>query len=102
MVTVLCTDGRDVSLVQVLIVEDFVPILQSIRSTLAKRNYLQVICEVSDGSAAVQKAEQLKPDLILLDIGLPVLNGIEAAGRIRKLAPAARIIFVSQESSPDV
>jgi DNA-binding NarL/FixJ family response regulator len=63
---------------------------------------LQVIGEVSDGLEAVQKAEELKPDLILLDIGLPTLNGIEVARRIRKLAPESRVIFLSQESSAEV
>ena len=51
---------------------------------------------------AVQQAEILQPDLILLDIGLPGLNGIEAARRIGELAPNARIIFLTQESSADV
>jgi DNA-binding response OmpR family regulator len=50
----------------------------------------------------VQKAEELQPDLILLDIGLPTLSGIEAARRIRELSPESRILFVSQESSADV
>ena len=63
---------------------------------------MQVVCEVSDGLEAVQKAEELKPDLILLDIGLPTLNGIEAARQIRKLAPESKILFLSQESSADV
>jgi len=71
-------------------------------STLEKGPELQVICEVSDGFEAVQKAEELKPDLIVLDIGLPKLNGIEAARRIRKLAPESKILFLSQESSADV
>ena len=69
---------------------------------MAKRPELQVICEVSDGLQAVQKAEELQPDLILLDIGLPTLNGIEAARQILKLAPESKIIFLSQESSDDV
>jgi DNA-binding NarL/FixJ family response regulator len=84
------------------VVEDFEPFRRFVRSTLEKRPELQVICEVSDGLEAVHKAEELQPDLILLDIGLPTLNGIEAARQIRKLAPESKIIFVSQESSPGV
>jgi DNA-binding NarL/FixJ family response regulator len=90
------------SSVRVLVVEDFAPFREFIRSTLAKRRDLQVIREVSDGLEAVQKAEELKPELILLDIGLPTLNGMDAARQIRKRAPESRIIFVSQESSVDV
>jgi DNA-binding NarL/FixJ family response regulator len=71
-------------------------------SILEKRQDLQVICEVSDGLEAVQKAEELKPDLILLDMGLPTLNGMQAAREIRNLAPQSKIIFVSQQSSPDL
>ena len=63
---------------------------------------MQVVCEVSNGLEAVQKAVELRPDLILLDIGLPGLNGIEAARQIRKLVPESKIIFLTQESSPDV
>jgi DNA-binding NarL/FixJ family response regulator len=58
--------------------------------------------EASDGLEAVQKAVELKPDLILLDIGLPTLSGIEAARQIGKLAPESKIIFLSQESSAHV
>jgi DNA-binding NarL/FixJ family response regulator len=63
---------------------------------------LQVIGVASDGLEAVQKVEELQPDLILLDIGLPSLNGIEVARQIRKLSPKSKILFVSQESSADV
>jgi DNA-binding NarL/FixJ family response regulator len=90
------------SSVRVLVVEDFAPFRKFISSTLKKRPDLQVIGEVSDGLQAVQKAEELQPDLIVLDIGLPTLDGIEAARRIRKLSPECKIIFLSQESSADV
>jgi len=87
------------SVIRVLIVEDFQPFREFVCSTLAKRPELQVIAEVSDGLEAAQKAVELKPDLILLDIGLPTMNGIEAARRIRTLVPNAKIIFLSQETS---
>ena len=90
------------SLVRVLIVEDFVPFRRFLCSTLGTKPQLQVVSEASDGLEAVQKAEELKPDLILLDIGLPSLNGIAAARQIRKLSPESKIIFVSQESSADI
>jgi len=86
----------------VLVVEDHEQFRRFICSTLGKAPELQVVGIVSDGLAAVQKAEELQPDLILLDIGLPNLNGIEAARRIRKLSPESKILFVSQESSADV
>jgi DNA-binding NarL/FixJ family response regulator len=86
---------------RVLLVEDFEPFRRFIHTTLQAAE-LQIIAEVSDGLEAVQKAEELQPDLILLDIGLPGLNGIEAARRIRKLAPRSKILFLSQESSADV
>ena len=90
------------SSVRVLVVEDFAPFSQFIRSTLAEKPEVQVIGEVADGLEAVQKAELLQPDLVLLDIGLPTLNGIEAARQIRTLAPESKIVFVSQESSSEV
>ena len=63
---------------------------------------MQVICEVSDGLEAVHKGRELRPNLILLDIGLPTLNGIEAARRILSLVPESKIIFLSQETSPAI
>jgi DNA-binding NarL/FixJ family response regulator len=88
-------------LVRVLLVDDFEPFRQFIHTTLQETE-LQIVGEAWDGLEAVRKAEELQPDLILLDIGLPFLNGIEAARRIRKLSPESKIIFVTQESSADV
>jgi DNA-binding NarL/FixJ family response regulator len=91
-----------VSSFRVLVVEDYEPFRRFVCSTLGKRPELQIVCEVPDGLEAVHKAEELQPDLILLDVGLPSLNGIEAARRIRKLSPESRILFVSQDTSVHV
>jgi DNA-binding NarL/FixJ family response regulator len=87
---------------RILIAEDFPPFSQYIVSILAKCENLQLVCDVSDGLEAVRRAEELKPDLIILDVGLPSLNGIEAARQIRKLVPRTKIIVLTQESSVDV
>jgi len=84
-----------------MVVEDFDLFRQFVCTNLEQRPELRVICEVSDGLEAVQRAAELKPDLILLDIGLPELNGIEAARRIRGLVPESKIIFSTQESSAE-
>jgi len=63
---------------------------------------LQIIAEAVDGLEAVQKSEELQPDLILLDIGLPKLNGIEAARQIHERAPKSKILFLSENRSLDI
>src|SRR5277367_4380880 len=87
---------------RVLVVDDFQPFRAFVSSLFSKAPELQIICEVSDGLEAVQKAKELRPDLILLDVGLQRLNGIEAARQIRKLALNSKILFQSQETSSDV
>jgi len=88
--------------IRVLVAEDFEPFRRFVASVLQKQRELQIICEVSDGLEAVQKAEELQPDLVLLDIGLPNLNGIEAARRIRELSPKSKILFLSENRSWDI
>ena len=88
--------------IRVLVVEDYEPFQRFVVSTLQKQPELQIICKVSDGLEAIQKAEELQPDLIVLDIGLPSLNGIEVARQIRKLSPKSKILFLSQESSAEM
>jgi len=87
---------------RVLVVDDFAPWRDVVVEKLRENHNLQVICEVSDGIEAVRKACELRPDLILLDVGLPRLNGIEAARQMRRLVPEAKIIFLTQESSAEV
>ena len=88
--------------IRVLVVEDYESWRRYFSKLLPKNEGLQVVGEVSDGLEAIQKAEELQPDLILLDIGLPRLNGIEAARRIRRVSPASKILFVSENRSADV
>jgi DNA-binding NarL/FixJ family response regulator len=90
------------SSIRILVVDDFEPLRQEICSILQTRPELRVVAEVGDGLEAVQKAQELKPDLILLDIGLPTLNGLQAAKRIRQVAPDAAIIFVTQQRDKDL
>lgn len=86
----------------VLVVDDFEPFRRLTASILQKQPGLQILCEVSDGLEAVQKAEELQADLILLDIGLPTLNGLQVARQIRMLAPKSKLLFVSEDSSADI
>jgi DNA-binding NarL/FixJ family response regulator len=88
--------------IRVLLVEDHKPFRRYVASMLQEQANLQVIGEVGDGPQAVRQAEALQPDVILLDVGLPGINGIEAARQIGKVARKARIIFLTQECSPEV
>ena len=88
--------------IRVLVVDDFEPFRRLIVDILKNRSELQIVSEASDGSDAVEKARQLQPDLVLLDIGLPKLNGIEASRRIKEISPLSRILLVSQLLSADV
>jgi two-component system nitrate/nitrite response regulator NarL len=89
-------------LVRVLIVDDFELWKGFVIARLQEQPDLCIVGFASDGVQAVQKAEELQPDLILLDISLPKLNGIEAARKIRELSPKSKILFLSGDADPDV
>jgi DNA-binding NarL/FixJ family response regulator len=87
--------------VRILLADDFEPWRSFVASLLQKNPEWQ-ICEATDGLEAIQKTQEFQPDLIILDIGLPKVNGIEAASSIRKIAPPSKILFVSANRSPDI
>jgi DNA-binding NarL/FixJ family response regulator len=90
------------SSIRFLIADDYADWRRQVCLLFQARPEWQVIAEASDGPEAIQKAEELMPDLIVLDIGLPKLNGIEAARRIRQLSPSSKIVFLSQNNDFDV
>ena len=87
---------RNHSLVRILLVDDFAPWRRFVIEKLRENNELRIVGVVSDGLEAIQKAGELQPDLILLDMGLPKANGIVVARRIRNIAPNSKILFLSQ------
>jgi DNA-binding NarL/FixJ family response regulator len=88
-------------MVSILLVEDYAEWRRQIGLLLQVRQELTLISEAADGWEAVQRVQDLKPDLVVLDIGLPKLNGIDLARLIRELSPNSRIIFLSQDNSLD-
>lgn len=93
---------QETSIVRILIVDDYSPWRRCISSMLERQPQLQVVGECSDGLKAVLKAKESEPDLILMDIGIPILNGIEAARRILEFLPEAKILFVTENRSAEV
>lgn len=90
------------AVVRVLVVDDFEPFRRFLCGALKARPQLQVVGEASDGLELLKKDKDLQPDLVLLDIGLPKLNGIEAAKRLSRIVPDASILFISQSDEADV
>jgi len=89
-------------LIRALIIDDFPLWREFVCSKLAALPGVEVIGQASDGLEAVQKTKELQPDLILLDIGLPTLNGIEVARRIREVSPRSKVLFVTATRSSDI
>lgn len=88
--------------IRILVVDDYAPWRRFLRCTLEIHDEFEAVAECGDGHEAIQMAKELQPDLILLDIGLPTLNGIEAARQIRQVSPESKILFVSQNRSPEI
>jgi DNA-binding NarL/FixJ family response regulator len=85
----------------ILVADDFVPWRVQARSLLQQRREWQIF-EACNGLEAVHKAAELRPDIVLLDIAMPILNGIQAAQKIREASPNSRVIFVTMDGDEDV
>jgi DNA-binding NarL/FixJ family response regulator len=85
-----------------MLVDDFDPWRQRVRSILEDSSSFRVIAEASDGQEAVEKAATLLPDIVLLDVSIPLINGIEVAKRIKQACPRSKIIFLSQQNDGEV
>jgi DNA-binding NarL/FixJ family response regulator len=87
---------------KILVVDDFAPFRQFVCSALEDDPGLEVVGQATDGLSAIHKATELQPDLVLLDLRLPQINGLEAAAQIRKMIPNTKILFISGQFSPDI
>lgn len=85
----------------ILVADDFAVFRRFIQSMLQEKGF-QNVAEASDGVDAVAKAAHLHPDLVLLDIRMPNLDGIKAAAQIRTISPQAKILFLSTFTDPDI
>lgn len=88
--------------IRTFIVDDFELFRKIISSALSEQPGFQIVAEASNGVEAVRKAEEMQPDLVILDISLPELNGIEVAKRIRTLSPDSKILFFTGISHPEI
>ena len=87
---------------RVLVVDDYEPWHRFVTAALRSHPEFEIIGQASDGAEAVRQARDLQPDLILLDIGMPTINGIEAARRIRECTPQSKILVVSENRSSEI
>jgi len=87
--------------IRILLVDDHPVVLEGIRSCLSRQSHLEVVGEAINGRDAVAKAVQLLPDLVLMDINVPELNGLEATAQIRQMAPSVRVLALSAHEKPE-
>jgi DNA-binding NarL/FixJ family response regulator len=88
--------------IKVLVVDDYAPWLHFVSLALGVNPEVQIVGEAQDGLTAIQKAMELKPDVVILDIGLPDMSGIQVAKRVLEVEPKTRILFLTENTSRDI
>ena len=86
----------------ILIVDDNPVIRKTLRRTLERNKGWEVCGEAADGREAVAKAQQLKPDLVVLDLSMPVMNGLEAARELTRISPSLPLVMFTNFNMPEL
>jgi len=87
--------GRDSMPTRVLLADDHALIRQGLKALLEKQGF-QIVCEASDGQEAIRSAEKTQPDVAIVDISMPILNGVDAARELKKASPKVKVILLTQ------
>jgi len=88
--------------IRILVVDDHPVVRHGLRNLLGEHPEWEIVDEAGDGIEAVEKADRLKPDVIVLDVSMPRMNGLEACRQIRKMVPQSEVLIVTQHDSPQM